>query len=237
MKYCVRSERGKVRQNNEDSYFVLTNDINLFIVADGMGGHLAGDTASKMAVSIISEYILENYESSNLPEIITKAIDLANEKIYSESQSVENYRGMGTTVSLVLLDNEKIYYANIGDSRVYVLKDGEFTQMTQDDSFVNYLVKIGDISHEEAKIHPKKNVLTKAVGTYGKLEIEVNSLETEKGDYLLICSDGLSNMLDDEVIRSTILKEDFEKIGDSLIDMAYDSGGLDNITFILIDLK
>ena len=235
MKVVSATNVGNYRKNNEDSYF-LNESKNLYILADGMGGHLAGERASKMATEIIGSDFEGEREVKSIDdaiEILSSSIRDANKKIYESSQENEDYRGMGTTLSAGLILDNVLIYSNIGDSRIYKInKDME--QLTRDDSFVNYLIEIGEITEEEAKNHPKKNVLTKAMGTTPDIEVIVNTLNIEEKDIFLFCSDGLTNMVSDEDIFKIVKENSPEDARDKLLDLALKNGGMDNITFILV---
>ena len=235
MKVVSATNVGNYRKNNEDSYF-LNESKNLYILADGMGGHLAGERASKMATEIIGSDFEGEREVKSIDdaiEILSSSIRDANKKIYESSQENEDYRGMGTTLSAGLILDNVLIYSNIGDSRIYKInKDME--QLTRDDSFVNYLIEIGEITEEEAKNHPKKNVLTKAMGTTPDIEVIVNTLNIEEKDIFLFCSDGLTNMVSDDDIFKIVKENNPEDARDMLLDLALKNGGMDNITFILV---
>ncbi|KXA30492.1 putative serine/threonine phosphatase stp [Peptoniphilus harei] len=235
MKVVSATNVGNYRKNNEDSYYVNESK-NLYVLADGMGGHLAGERASKMATEIIGEDFAGEREVISIDdaiEILSSSIRDANKKIYESSQENEDYRGMGTTLSSGLILDDVLIYSNIGDSRIYRINE-EMEQITQDDSFVNYLIEIGEITEEEAKNHPKKNVLTKAMGTTSDIEIIVNTLNIKDKDVFLFCSDGLTNMVPDEEIFKIVKENSPEEARDMLLDLALKNGGMDNITFILV---
>ncbi|NMW84905.1 Stp1/IreP family PP2C-type Ser/Thr phosphatase [Peptoniphilus sp. AGMB00490] len=226
---------GNYRKNNEDSYFVNESK-NLYILADGMGGHLAGERASKMATEIIASDFEKAEEVNKIEdaiEILSSSIRDANREIFNSSEKNEDYRGMGTTVSAGIILGDFLIYSNVGDSRIYKINK-DIEQITRDDSFVNYLKEIGEITEEEAKNHPKKNVLTKAVGTIADLDVHVNTLKIEEGDIFLFCSDGLTNMIPDEEIFKIIKENTPEVAKDKLLALALKNGGMDNITFILV---
>lgn len=237
MKFVHKTHRGKIREINEDYYYVPSQDGNLFVVADGMGGHLAGETASKLCVETLVEEFekTEIKDEGQLYELFEKIINNANEIVYNKSTQDSNLRGMGTTLSLGYIFGNKFYYSNIGDSRIYLI-DTTIEQLTKDDSFVNYLVELGEITEDEARVHPKKNVITKAIGTTEKIDSQVMNFEI-KNQKVLICTDGLTNMVTDEEIFDVIKNNEFEKTADILVDKALDAGGLDNITLIIIDLE
>ena len=235
MKVVSATNVGNYRKNNEDSYYVNESK-NLYVLADGMGGHLAGERASKMATEIIGQDFAKDREIKSIDdaiEILSSSIRDANKKIFESSQENEDYRGMGTTLSSGLILGDVLIYSNIGDSRIYRINE-EMEQITQDDSFVNYLIEIGEITEEEAKNHPKKNVLTKAMGTTSDIEVIVNTLDIKDNDVFLFCSDGLTNMVSDEEIFKIVKENSPEEARDMLLDIALKNGGMDNITFILV---
>lgn len=235
MKVVSATNVGNYRKNNEDSYYVNESK-NLYVLADGMGGHLAGERASKMATEIIGQDFAKDREIKSIDdaiEILSSSIRDANKKIFESSQENEDYRGMGTTLSSGLILGDVLIYSNIGDSRIYRINK-EMEQITQDDSFVNYLIEIGEITEEEAKNHPKKNVLTKAMGTTSDIEVIVNTLDIKDKDVFLFCSDGLTNMVSDEEIFKIVKENSPEEARDMLLDIALKNGGMDNITFILV---
>ncbi|MDO5041283.1 MAG: Stp1/IreP family PP2C-type Ser/Thr phosphatase [Peptoniphilus sp.] len=236
MKFIALSNKGLVRENNEDSFIVDEKNLKFFIIADGMGGHKAGEIASQKAVSILKEDLMNTEINSeeDLATILVDSVREANEEIYNMSRENLKYRGMGTTLSLIYIFEDSVFYINVGDSRIYEIDDREIKQITQDDSFVNYLIEIGEISKDEAESHPKKNVLTKALGTSEDLDIEVNKIQFNKENKYLICSDGLSNMISEDRLFSIIKGEKTEEVGEKLIDEALANGGIDNITLILI---
>ena len=235
MKVVSATNVGNYRKNNEDSYYVNESK-NLYVLADGMGGHLAGERASKMATEIIGQDFAKDSKIKSIDdaiEIFSSSIRDANKKIFESSQENEDYRGMGTTLSSGLILGDVLIYSNIGDSRIYRINE-EMEQITQDDSFVNYLIEIGEITEEEAKNHPKKNVLTKAMGTTSDIEIIVNTLDIKDKDVFLFCSDGLTNMVSDEEIFEIVKENSPEEARDMLLNLALKNGGMDNITFILV---
>lgn len=240
MKFVARTNVGLIRKNNEDAYYIPDDtDKKFFILADGMGGHLAGERASGLATSVISNE-LKNVAIESLEDVgnaITNAVIAANKEIFKESEENPEYRGMGTTLSLIYIYEGKLIYVNIGDSRIYEIFDKTLIQLTKDDSFVNYLVDIGEITEEEAKHHPKKNVLTKALGTSSRIGFDIEYKELKKGARYLLCSDGLTGMVKSDYIMQIVNEKSIEKAGDILIDEALQNGGVDNITLILVEIK
>ncbi|MDO5715123.1 MAG: Stp1/IreP family PP2C-type Ser/Thr phosphatase [Tissierellia bacterium] len=239
MKFVAATNVGKHRTNNEDCFYVDDIKKQLFILADGMGGHLAGEEASSMVTSIISEELENlspNVEIEDIIGEIMGATQKANHDIYEKSLKNKEYQGMGTTLSLGYLLGDVLIYTNIGDSRIYHIRDN-LEQLTKDDSFVNYLIELGEISEEEAVDHPKKNVLTKAVGTNPDISVMINTMKVQPKDYLLFCSDGLTNMVSSDEIYEIIVNNTLEDARDCLIEKALDNGGIDNITLILIYIE
>lgn len=232
LKFFAATNRGKVRENNEDYYYIPGEVPNLFILADGMGGHLAGEIASQLAVFKIVEYFKNLSDKDDISQSIISAIKVANNEIYRAAKEDSHYRGMGTTLSLVYFKDEKMYYTNVGDSRIYKINN-DIVQITKDDSFVNYLIEIGDITEEEAKAHPKKNVVTKALGTSENIDVSVKEMEVTQDDVILLCSDGLTDMVDCQKLFE-IIKNDFNNSSEKLIEEALENGGIDNITLVII---
>lgn len=230
MKVGSKTDQGKVRAQNEDTFGYRDN---LFVVADGMGGHQAGEIASAITVETILNAVLTSDFSNSLKEVIIKA----NNAILEEVDRRPELSGMGTTVAVLLLEEDFAHVTHVGDSRIYQLTNDQLIQLTDDHSLVAELVKNGEITEEEAKIHPQRNILTRALGTQGKLEIEVNSVPILKGDKFLLCSDGLTGMISEPVIKEIIsLNEDLQVIAETLVSTANNNGGLDNITVIVVEV-
>lgn len=223
---------GKVRKNNEDA-FKISDKEKIYLLADGMGGHLGGEFASSMAVQDLEKLLIDVRNKTEIKE----AIEEVNRKIYQKSLEDENLSGMGTTLSMVKILEDHLYFANIGDSRIYRLKDGSLTQLTIDDSYVNYLLEVGAITSDQAKDHPKKNVLLKALGTTEDIEVFVQEVQWQEDDLYLLCSDGLTNMLDEEEIQEILSSHEAKEAVDRLIDRALGRGGKDNITVIILTIK
>ena len=208
---------------------------NIFLVADGMGGHRAGGYASSCAVETILQ------EAGICPEeeveqILTRAIRRANEVIAHRAGEDERFAGMGTTVVAACLKQEELIAANVGDSRLYVVHDDSIEQVTEDHSLVQEMVKYGGINKEEARVHPNKNIITRAVGLEQELQVDCFRKMLHPGDRVLLCSDGLTDMLEDEQIRRIIdKKKDVRSAAEKLVKAANDNGGRDNIAVIVID--
>lgn len=243
MQIGVCTDKGKIRENNQDYYYSSNFlELPLFIVADGMGGHKAGEVASKMAVDIIVEVVSRSskngYEEISISNIIRKAVEEANEKIFDKSLSSTKYNGMGTTLTMAYLTDENITIGHIGDSRAYIARGDEFIQLTEDHSLVAELVKNGSISAEEALYHPQKNIITRAVGTSKYIDTDIVIAQVIKNDIILLCTDGLTNMVDDMEIKNMIQNtNDMQVLCESLINKANDLGGVDNITAIAIKIE
>lgn len=236
------SDVGCVRELNEDSFcihgFDEEQDVGFCVLADGMGGHNAGEVASQSAVKFIAEelnklLVLKSY--ANIPQKLREAIDKANDKVYKMSCEDSNRSGMGTTVVAVFICRGTAYIANVGDSRAYILSEDEISQITVDHSVVAELVSAGSITKEEARNHPQKNIITRALGTDERVISDIFECECRSGDTLLICSDGLNTMVDDKRISEIVNEEkNAEDAAKRLSVVAKTSGGIDNITVICV---
>ena len=237
---------GLARSQNQDAIFVSTGQIgplpNLFIVADGMGGHNAGEVASKQAVECISEYIqayplAELMHSDNFLDLMVNATQYASSYVHQLSVENEEMRGMGTTLTACVLTDEKVIIAHIGDSRAYAISKEKITQLTTDHTYIAELVQAGEVTAEDARTHPKRHVLTRVLGVPGHCEVDGYATELSGISTLLLCSDGLSNMLDDAALMEIVNGGGFAKTRvQLLIEEANKKGGLDNISAILIDV-
>ena len=241
IKAYAKSDVGKARDINEDSYYITEDslsNIQLFILADGMGGYNGGDIASKLAISSAKSYIEHNFKDiakdrESLIQLIGSSVEYANMVIYEKSKENKEYEGMGTTIEICLIYNNRAYISHIGDSRIYRIRNGLIRQLTQDHSYVQTLVKQGTITKAEAETHPKKNVLMKALGCNAFVEPDMMVKGFQKGDILVICSDGLTNMVKQEEIFNYVTNN-FETAPKELVDLANKNGGIDNITVITI---
>ncbi|MBO0482290.1 Stp1/IreP family PP2C-type Ser/Thr phosphatase [Candidatus Enterococcus courvalinii] len=242
MQIEFQSDVGRRRNTNQDYANVFTNQegIKLAVLADGMGGHRAGDIASQMAVTNLgADWEGQTLkDSEKIAQWFIQAIQNENVKIYQRGQEKPEYNGMGTTVVAVALSDTRFTIANVGDSRAYLVREDQLKQLTEDHSLVNELVKSGEISQEMAVNHPRKNILTRSVGMPGTVEVDVATYSWQLGDRLLLCSDGLTNMLSEEMIGSIIdgTGSLTDKVKE-LIDRANEAGGADNITALLIEYK
>lgn len=240
-----KSVTGLLRKNNEDSIYISDNDCklkNVYIVADGMGGHKAGEVASRYSVEIFKEFINsksdEELEEDNILDTMVEAVSVCNQKLYEKSMEYENLEGMGTTFTCAVIINNTMYAVHVGDSRAYVFSNGSLRQITRDHSFVMEMVKQGKITLEEAENHPNKNVITRAVGSEKSVLVDTAIEKLSKGDLVLLCSDGLTNMVSDKNIVEILENGgSAEMMLDRLIDAANDMGGNDNISAVIIDMR
>ncbi|MBP1924872.1 protein phosphatase [Sedimentibacter acidaminivorans] len=240
MNVYFETNKGIIRDKNEDNLIIEeTERYNLYAVADGMGGHKAGEIASSMLIDVIRSYFIKGIENDDfkIPTFIDQSIKAANIKILQEASNKDEYLGMGTTVTMAVIDlkDNIAYIGNVGDSRTYILRDNNIKQITEDHTYVRELVKEGKISREEAKIHPQKNIITRAIGSEENISIDIFEIELIENDILLLCSDGLTtHLLDDEIMNiiKTYGSSDSVK---KLIKFCNDNGGTDNITVIIID--
>jgi len=231
--YAVASDTGRRRRRNEDNYVVAPP---LFAVADGMGGAQAGEVASQLAASA-----LEAGDSDGLGG--TKRIDAliqeANRRIYDRASTDPTASGMGTTLTVALVEGMTVAIGHVGDSRAYLVRDEQMEQLTEDHSLVNELLKTGKLSEEEAQVHPQRSVITRAVGTDPDVDADGFTIEAEEGDVFLICSDGLSDMVEDEEILELLHsnRDDLDKAVKALVAAANKGGGEDNITAIAFQIS
>ena len=234
MTYWALSEKGK-RLHNEDAVFVpVNNEVALAVVADGMGGHKAGDFASKCTVETICDLASRSFEK-NPVLILKKAIETANGSIRRKATEDESYEGMGTTVVAASCLGKYLQIANVGDSRLYVIGE-EIRQITKDHSLVEEMIRIGSLDRKAARNHPDKNIITRAIGANDTIEIDFFSVELKPREKVLMCSDGLTNMLEDEEICRIVQSSgSIEGRAKELISAANDRGGRDNISVILIE--
>lgn len=238
MRAFAMTDVGQVREINQDYVFTSENPVgtlpNLFVVADGMGGHKAGDVAARFAVETFVHYVKSQEEEANPLRVLQSAIKTANEQLYDKAQNNEALTGMGTTMVAAVIEGNTLYVANVGDSRLYVVGE-EIIQITRDHSLVEEMVRRGEIKREEARNHPNKNIITRAMGTSPKVVADCFEAPLD-GRQILMCSDGLTNMLEDEDIKIIMNRsENLETAGRQLVTMANENGGMDNITVILVN--
>lgn len=239
MKHIYVTNRGKVRTHNEDAGGVFHSQVDqdLVLVADGMGGHTAGDVASQMVEAHFREVWEETDRWLNIEDasdFLMRQVERVNEKIMNYADEHQSYQGMGTTVVVALFTTSDVVIAHVGDSRAYVLVEDSLTQVTDDHSLVNALYHAGEITREEREVHPKRNVLTKAVGTDRDLAPDINVTTLEGVSLIMLCTDGLTNKLSDQDIKSFLMeKPSLDQAADALVEEANQRGGEDNITLLL----
>ncbi|HLG20823.1 MAG TPA: Stp1/IreP family PP2C-type Ser/Thr phosphatase [Bdellovibrionota bacterium] len=250
---CGITDIGRKRQRNEDSY--LVNDkLKLYVVADGMGGHAGGEFASKIAVSTVEEILKgEDRQKSNVPEKtyldteenedegheqdrLRDAIARAGSVIVRRAAEEPELRGMGTTATVMLFLQDKAFIAHVGDSRAYCVRGRKISQITEDHSLVHEQLKSGLITEEEARTHQLKNIITRSVGVQEEVEIDTVVWTVQPGDYYLLCSDGLSNMVADHEMQNLMVDSEPEQAARGLVDLANQRGGDDNITLIVLKI-
>ncbi len=228
MRVCQRTHQGNVRSSNQDSLIVHEH---VYGVADGMGGHQGGETASRVAAQVI-----RNALNGKLPDsrALKVGVEAANRRVYDMARHDASLNGMGTTLTLLWEGADSLLLAHVGDSRAYRLRGGELEQMTKDHSIVAELLRNNVITEEMARSHPYRNVITRAVGVDPTVTADVDTVDKQPGDVWLICSDGLYNMVPDDVLKATLLgSEDDEKAADRLLALALENGGTDNISFVI----
>lgn len=236
------SDIGRARERNEDSYMIMhsrTNLPNVFAVADGMGGHSSGETASKLAIDHVKEYIKANPSSfineSDISESLTTMMKNTNKLVIECSETSDEWRGMGTTLTVSIISGNKLYIGHVGDSRVYIISGDEMTKVTVDHSYIEELVITGKITREQARNHPERNIITRAIGGVSDVIADTYVYDLKHGDYVIMCTDGLTNEVDESVILETINSCDTpQNACDKLIKKANDNGGKDNITVIVM---
>jgi len=240
MTVAARSDVGMIRSGNEDSFFVLpSKERGVFIVADGMGGHAAGEVASEMAVQIISRELQEvrDLHSEEARDDVAEAIRVANRAIYDRTIAESDKQGMGTTASVLVVAGARYLIGQVGDSRIYLLRDGALRQVTKDHSYVQEQVDAGLLTPEQARYHPYSNVITKCVGASEEVDPDTFGGELRIGDVFLVASDGLTGMVDDRRLHQLLLsRASAGRVVDALIAEANYRGGLDNITAVVIQI-
>jgi serine/threonine protein phosphatase PrpC len=234
----ARTDVGMIRSGNEDNYAADQNDTRgIYIVADGMGGHAAGEVASEMAVQIVMRETkdLTDLSDGSATKVVGEALKMANRAIHDRTITEVDKQGMGTTASVLLLADSRYLIGQVGDSRVYLLRDGALKQLTKDHSYVQEQVDLGNLTPEQARYHPYSNVITRCVGASPEVEPDLYSGEARKGDIFLVASDGLTGMVDDRRLAQLLMSraEPIRKV-ESLISEANGRGGLDNITAIVV---
>lgn len=242
---CGITDLGRKRQNNEDNY-LINDELNLYVVADGMGGHAGGEFASQIAVNTVEE-VFTNMDSLAAPvpipgelgqdamikEKIEYAIRLAGRRIYEKALEDHEYRGMGTTALGIYMFQDRMFISHVGDSRGYRIRKNGIEQLTEDHSLVNEQIKAGILSPEMAKTHRLKNIITRSLGYQEEVEVDTRIETLEEGDTFLLCSDGLSNMVEEDEMLELVTRYHLQEAANRLIEAANERGGDDNITVIL----
>ena len=237
MRSSGKTDTGSKRSNNQDSIYYSDKPVgplpNLYIVADGMGGHRAGDQASKMAIDIAVDFIKKS-TIENPIAVLKRAMIFANNEIYKTASRDPDLRGMGTTMVVAVIQDDKLYVANIGDSRLYAIGN-DIKQITMDHSLVEELIRDGKLERKKGRNHPEKNIITKAMGSKEEVIPDFFEIDINPEDKYLLCSDGLSNMVEDDEIRDIVIdNEDLRETTQALIDRANYYGGADNISVVII---
>lgn len=240
IKAYAKSDKGKIREINQDSYYISNSldEIQLYILADGMGGYNGGEIASSLAIQTAKSYIENNFKDipkdrDSIIQLLGSSMEYANMIVYEKSKENPELQGMGTTLEICLIYNNKVYIGHVGDSRIYRIRKQFIRKLTQDHSYVQKLVKEGTITNEQADHHPQKNMLMKALGCNAFVEPDVMVKGFLKDDVLIICSDGLSNLVKQDTIYEMASKN-IEQATKDLVQLANDRGGYDNITVIVI---
>lgn len=239
MQACAQTDVGRIRTHNQDYIYSSSKPVgilpNLFIVADGMGGHKAGDYASRFVVEQLIALVEKAKESQVIP-LLEEGIKDINRRLYSRSINSEELSGMGTTLVAATVEDSTLYVANVGDSRLYLLRDHVIRQVTRDHSYVEELVAMGQMVRDSRDYQEKKNIITRAIGADEDVAVDFFEVELKKGDYFLLCSDGLSNMVSENEICWLVYEDNtLEKKVENLITAANDHGGRDNIAAILVE--
>ncbi|MBR6613339.1 MAG: Stp1/IreP family PP2C-type Ser/Thr phosphatase [Clostridia bacterium] len=231
-----RTDVGIKRQNNEDYMltYSLDESCSLYIVLDGIGGASGGEIASRTAAEKTLEYIKEHYQEQKIEDMLKLAVKYANKCVYEIAKSNKEYKNMGTTLTMLFVKDDVGYHISVGDSRIYELKENAITLLTEDDTYVNALLRDNIISREEAKVHPERHVLVRAIGIAKNVNFDVNKIENIKGRRFLLCTDGLTTTSTDQDILLKIADSNDEDICNILVDMANEKGGVDNITVMYV---
>ena len=236
----AKTDKGIVRENNQDYYLAgeFAGGVTWAVVCDGMGGAMGGNVASETAAKLIAEKLASGYHEgmndNSVKLLITSVVESANARVYSKSKSDDSLLGMGTTVVLAVVNSDTMYLAHVGDSRIYVVSKDNINQLTTDHSVVQMMVDRGEITREEAKDHPKKNVITRALGVEDSVRIDYDQQVYNEGEIILLCSDGLTNYVSDEDILRICNENDKYCLAEKLVDAANAGGGGDNVTVVTL---
>lgn len=242
MRIVAKTDKGRIRDSNQDAYAVgeLPDEVAWAVVCDGMGGAAGGNIASALAVKVISDKISTSYRStmkdSSIFNMLDSALVAANIEVYDMAEENPELLGMGTTVVCAVVRDGTAFIAHAGDSRAYLLKDNELTQVTTDHSVVQNLVNEGKITKEEAQHHPQKNLITRAIGVDKDIEIDFDEAELGDGEYLILCTDGLTNYVSDDELMDALSDGKYYAYADRLVNKANNNGGGDNVTVVAIGI-
>ena len=237
------SDIGRMRSSNQDSFITgkISDSVGFVVVCDGMGGANGGNIASEIATNVISEHIKSAYRhnmgSNSMRYLLMSAVIAANTEIYDRAQEDETLSGMGTTVVAAIVVDNSAHIVHVGDSRAYIVSSNEIEQITHDHSVIQSMLDNGEITEQEAKKHPNRNVITRALGVRDKVDVDYDEISLSKDDILLICTDGLTNFVEDKKIAKIIKKNKISEYPDVLIDTANNNGGGDNITVVTLSVK
>lgn len=239
MKTFSMTHIGRRRETNQDYMYTSETAVgnlpNLFLVADGMGGHAAGDYASRFTIEKIVEYIGQSKEKEPVM-LLKQSVAYANQLLMKEANSDEQKAGMGTTIVAATCQGDRLYTANVGDSRLYIINQERITQITRDHSLVEEMVRMGEMDEKDAKVHPDKNIITRAIGVGAEVAVDFFENKVTEGDFILMCSDGLTNMIEDSDIKKIVLgQRDIVEKAERLVETANQNGGRDNITVVLVE--
>lgn len=236
-----KSDSGKVRSTNQDAYHIaiISDDVAWSVVCDGMGGASGGNVASLVAVGALSENINKNFniemQDESIKNMLIGALTNANVLVNQKSHQNSELNGMGTTAVLSFIKNNSAHIVHAGDSRAYFISGDSITQITRDHTMVQYLVDTGEITSEEAKTHPKKHLITRALGVQETLDAEYNYVEINSNDKIIMCSDGLTNLVEPDEILKIVTENHIDKAIDLLVELANERGGTDNITVVIME--
>ena len=238
IRYGSQSDQGRIRTSNEDS-FVVNGRNKLFLVADGMGGHAAGEVASHIASSTLQELLSTAGSQGDSAVALRFAAQAANARIYEAQRQNPEYQGMGSTLTALMVRGGKYYIAHVGDSRAYLLRDGTLDQLTSDHSVVWHLFENGVLRKEDLSKHPQKNLIIRSIGPHPQVDIDIETGETHERDVFLLCSDGLTDVLTDQAIHRILSDSSKapQELAEALVSAANDGGGPDNVTVVVVRLE
>jgi PPM family protein phosphatase len=234
----AQSDQGMVRDSNEDSY-IADSQSKIFLVADGMGGHAAGEIASQHAASTVNEFLSKRNPELNIENALGLAVQAANTCVYETQMLKPEYRGMGSTLTVLTIQDDRYFLANVGDSRAYLFRKNNLSQLSRDHSVVWQLYEMGHIAKEDISRQPRKNLITRSIGTQPEVEADLQSGPIFEGDIFLLCTDGLTDVLSDKAIQQILSTDGYnlQQIGETFIQAANKGGGPDNITVVVVRIN